>query len=174
MSTRAALALGANLGDRLAYLTAAVSELVDSSVRVVAASSVYETEPVGGPEQGAYLNAVIVIDSDVTATELLERAHRAESSAGRLRGERWGPRTLDVDVLAFGAETSLDPALTLPHPRAHERAFVLVPWAEIDPDYVLPSLGRTVGEILAELPPAELSGVRLAHLAPALIGGVSS
>lgn len=174
MSTRAALALGANLGDRLALLQGALPWLIDDSVRLVATSSVYETEPVGGPEQGAYLNAVIVVDSDVSAVELLERAHRAENSAGRLRGERWGPRTLDVDVLAFGDEESTDPTLTLPHPRAHERGFVLVPWAEIDPGFVLPSLGRTVGELLVELPPAELSGVRLAHSAAELIAGVSS
>ncbi|MEZ5117903.1 MAG: 2-amino-4-hydroxy-6-hydroxymethyldihydropteridine diphosphokinase [Candidatus Nanopelagicales bacterium] len=140
---RAAFSLGANLGDRLAALQAAVDTLAGApGVDLVAVSPVYETDPVGGPEQPAYLNAVVVADVTVDAPALLAAAHTAERALGRTREVRWGPRTLDVDVLAVGDEVRDDPALTLPHPRAHERGFVLVPWAAADPDAVLPGHGR--------------------------------
>lgn len=159
---RAAFSLGANLGDRLAALQAAVDTLAGApGVDLVAVSPVYETDPVGGPEQPAYLNAVVVADVTVDAPALLAAAHTAERALGRTREVRWGPRTLDVDVLAVGDEVRDDPALTLPHPRAHERGFVLVPWAAADPDAVLPGHGR-----VADL--ADAVGADGVHLRPDL------
>ena len=161
MSRRAALALGSNLGDRTATLRAAVAELAATSgVELVAVSTAYETTPVGGPHgQPPYLNAVVVVDTDLAPADLLARAHEVEAAHGRVRAERWGPRTLDVDLLAVGDVRSADPALTLPHPRAHERGFVLVPWAEVDPAFVVPGLG-TVAELLGRLGAAGEAGVR--------------
>lgn len=155
---RVALALGANLGDRVVALQAAVTRLGSApGVRPVGVSPVYETDPVGGPEgQPAYLNAVLVVDTGLPAAALLGLAAQAEAAAGRVRAERWGPRTLDVDVLAVGAEVSADPVLTLPHPRAHERAFVLVPWADVDPEFPVPGRGR-VGDLAATV---DRGGVR--------------
>ena len=161
---RAAFALGANLGDRAGALRRAVDGLARTpGLRVVAVSGWYDTEPVGGPDgQPAYLNAVVVADTDLTAAALLARANELEAAEGRVRDVRWGPRTLDVDLLAVGAETSADPDLTLPHPRAHERAFVLVPWAEVDPGFEVPGHGP-VAALLAALPAAERAGVRPAR-----------
>jgi 2-amino-4-hydroxy-6-hydroxymethyldihydropteridine diphosphokinase len=136
-------ALGSNLGDRLARLQAGVDALTaDQQIRAVAVSGVYETSPVGGPDQPAYLNAVLIAVSALPARALLDRCQAAERASGRVRTVRWGPRTLDIDIITCDAETSNDPALTLPHPRAHERAFVLVPWLDAEPDAELPGLGR--------------------------------
>jgi 2-amino-4-hydroxy-6-hydroxymethyldihydropteridine diphosphokinase len=146
---RVAFGLGANLGDRVAALQGAV-DLIAPHLVDPAVSSVYETAPVGGPEQPAYANAVLVGDSDADATALLELAQAAERAWHRTREVRWGPRTLDVDVLVVGDLVRDDPRLTLPHPRAHERGFVLVPWAEVDPDAVLPD-GRRVADLAADL-----------------------
>ncbi len=140
---RAVLSLGSNLGDRMATLQGAVDTLLggaDAPVPV-AVSPVYETEPVGGPEQGAFLNAVLVVDTDGPPRALLERARAAERAFDRVREVRWGPRTLDVDVIAFGDVRDDDPELTLPHPRAHERGFVLRPWLDADPGARLPGRG---------------------------------
>jgi 2-amino-4-hydroxy-6-hydroxymethyldihydropteridine diphosphokinase len=157
---RAALALGSNLGDRGATLTAAVTDLAAvPGLEIVAVSSVFETAAVGGPEQAAYLNAVLVVETDLDARALLAAAQAVEARHGRVRLERWGPRTLDVDVLALGAEVSDDPDVLLPHPRAHERGFVLVPWAEVDPQYVVPGRGRVL-DLLEDLPGEALAGVR--------------
>lgn len=138
--SRAVLALGANLGDRLAALRDAVAALA-REVGVDAVSPIYETAPVGGPEQQDYLNAVVLVTTTLAPRDLLALAHRVEAAAGRERLERWGPRTLDVDVVAYDEVVSDDPDLTLPHPRAHERAFVLRPWLDLDPDAVLPGHG---------------------------------
>jgi 2-amino-4-hydroxy-6-hydroxymethyldihydropteridine diphosphokinase len=136
-TTRAYLALGSNLGDRLAHLQRAVDALADeSTVTVVAVSAVYETAPVGGPDQGAYLNAVAAIDTDLDPWQLLALAHRLEQDAERVRTVRWGPRTLDVDVLLHGDTTLDDERLTIPHPRMWERGFVLVPLADVAPALV--------------------------------------
>jgi len=134
---RAHLALGSNLGDRLGFLQGAVDALEASpGVTVAAVSRVYETAPVGGPEQGPYLNAVVAIDSDLPPLDLLRLAHRIEDEAERVRTERWGARTLDIDVLLVGAEQVDTPALTVPHPRLWERGFVLAPLADVAPDLV--------------------------------------
>lgn len=146
---RVAFGLGANLGDRVAALQGAVDSLA-RHLRAPMVSSVYETAPVGGPEQPDYANAVLVGDSDEPPAVLLARAHDAEALWLRTREVRWGPRTLDIDILAVGDEVSDDPGLLLPHPRAHERAFVLVPWAEVDPDAVVPGIGR-VGDLVTRL-----------------------
>lgn len=125
------LSLGSNVGDRLAFLRLGLEVLEPLTV-----SPVYETAPWGGVEQDDFLNVVALCSWD--AAEAWRRACLAESQAGRDREVRWGPRTLDVDVIWA---TGSDPALDLPHPRAHERAFVLVPWLDVDPDAVLPGHG---------------------------------
>ena len=131
---RAHFGLGSNVGDRAAALQAAVDGLAAADgVTVVAVSPVYETDPVGGPEQPEYLNAVVAVDTDRTARELLELSKRLEDEAGRVPGERWGPRPLDVDVLLVGDDEVDEPDLVVPHPRLYERAFVMVPLADLDP-----------------------------------------
>lgn len=128
---RAFLALGSNLGDRRAFLAEAVASIPD----LVAVSPVYETAPVGGPDaQGAYLNLVVELDTERTARELLELCGRLESAAGRVRLERWGPRTLDVDVLWVDGVSVDEPDLVVPHPRMLERRFVQVPLLDLAPD----------------------------------------
>lgn len=153
---RAVLAIGSNLGDRLAMLQGAVNELAGAG-RVVAVSPVYETDPVGGPDQGDFLNAVVVVETDLDAHALLARARAAEALFSRVRGERWGPRTLDVDVVALGDEVVDDIDVVVPHPRAAQRAFVLVPWSAVDSAAAFPD-GRRVADLLADV---DLDGVRL-------------
>lgn len=154
--TRAYLGLGSNLGDRLVTMQTAVRSIArHPDITVIAVSNLYETDPIGGPEQGPFLNAVVAIDTTLSALELLQEAHEIEDAALRVRDVRWGPRTLDIDLLAVGDEVSSDDTLTLPHPLAHERAFVLAPWAEVDAGARLS--GRTVGEWLALV---DTSGVR--------------
>lgn len=129
---RAFLGLGSNLGDRLAHLRRAVTALPD----LVAVSPVYETEPVGGPPQGPYLNLVVELDTERSPRQLLALAHELEDGAGRVRGERFGPRTLDVDLLLVG-DLSLDEAdLVVPHPRMWQRRFVVAPLADLAPELV--------------------------------------
>jgi 2-amino-4-hydroxy-6-hydroxymethyldihydropteridine diphosphokinase len=141
--------LGSNMGDRLANLQRGVDVLA-AGVADAVVSGVYETDPVGGPEQDDYLNAIVLAVTSRPARGLLDLAVAAETKAGRERSVRFGPRTLDVDIIACGNETSADPELTLPHPRASERAFVLAPWLELDADAVLPGHGR-VAELLAAI-----------------------
>jgi 2-amino-4-hydroxy-6-hydroxymethyldihydropteridine diphosphokinase len=137
---RAFLGLGANLGDRAAALQQAVDALdAAHGTRVVAVSRVYETDPLGGPEQPDYLNAVVALETDRSARELLELAQRLERDAHRVRAVRWGPRTLDVDVLLVGDEHVDERDLVVPHPRMWERAFVLVPLADVAPGLVPPA-----------------------------------
>ena len=135
--SRAYLALGSNLGDRLAHLQSAVDALsAAADVDVVAVSRVYETAPVGGPAQDAYLNAVVAIDTEIDPHALLDLAQGIERQAQRVRAERWGPRTLDVDVLLFDDVRLDDPDLTVPHPRMWERGFVLAPLRDVAPALV--------------------------------------
>jgi 2-amino-4-hydroxy-6-hydroxymethyldihydropteridine diphosphokinase len=165
--TRAVLSLGANLGDRAGALRAAMVALTDDGL--IARSTLYETPPWGPVEQPPYLNAIAVVRGPRDAAGWLARAHELEQAAGRTRDVRWGPRTLDVDVITVTQDDgtpvlSDDPALTLPHPRAHERAFVLVPWATLDPTAVLPGHGR-VTDLVAALPPEDVAAVvRWEHL----------
>ena len=159
--TAVVLALGSNLGDRQDILQGAVDAIVGlPGMRVTAVSPVYETVPVGGPAQPDYLNAVVLADAARPARELLDRLHEIEAAFDRVRVVRWGPRTLDIDVIDFGGERSDDPELTLPHPRAHERAFVLGPWRDVDPDAALPGHGPVAG-LLAK---ADRSGLRRSNL----------
>jgi 2-amino-4-hydroxy-6-hydroxymethyldihydropteridine diphosphokinase len=131
VTVRAYLGIGSNLGDRLAYLQGAVDGLAATDgVEVVAVSAVYETDPVG-PEQPDYLNAVVAVDTTLGARVLLAVGQRLEAEAHRVRGERWGPRTLDVDVLFYGDARIDEPDLVVPHPRWHERDFVLAPLADL-------------------------------------------
>ena len=133
--TRAFLGLGSNLGDRWQHLRDAVAGL--ESVGLVGVSPVYETDPVGGPSgQGAYLNLVAQLDTPLSARELLGVCRRLEAAAGRVRTERWGPRTLDVDVLWIDGVTVDEPDLVVPHPRMFERAFVLMPLRDLAPDLI--------------------------------------
>lgn len=171
--SQAVLSIGSNLGDRMARLQSAVDGL-GSAVRAI--SPVYETDPWGGVEQGRFLNAVLIADDPVLDGHgWLHRGQQLEQAADRVRGQRWGPRTLDVDLISCrqhgpSGDTDLfvhDDALTLPHPLAHLRAFVLVPWLVIDPDAQLTVTGRPrrVADLLAELDPADRAGVRATPLA---------
>ena len=139
---RAFLGLGSNLGDRRRHLREAVATLPD----VVAVSTVYETEPVGGPDQDRYLNCVVELRTARTARQLLDAARACESAAGRVREVRWGPRTLDVDVLWVDGEEVAEPDLVVPHPRMFERSFVLVPMSELAPDLV-PEVPEATGVV---------------------------
>lgn len=143
------LSLGSNLGDRQATLHDAVAALRRiRGFHLNEVSDWYEAPPVGGPEQGPYLNAVVTGTTSLSPRRLLQATSRIEQAAGRVREVRWGPRTLDIDIIDHDGILSDDPELTLPHPRAHERAFVLVPWAQLRPDAILPGHGR-VSELAA-------------------------
>ncbi len=147
---QAALSIGSNLGDRFANLQFALDELVKCNCNLVACSAIYETDPVGGVEQDSYLNAVVIVDTPLDPEELLQSALKIENLAHRVREVRWGPRTLDIDVidvLGFSSDTE---QLTVPHPRAHERAFVLVPLFEIAPEWKLGG-DRPISELLAQV-----------------------
>lgn len=130
MARRAFLGLGSNLGERLAYLRTAIETMPD----VVAVSSLYETDPIGGPEQEPFLNCVAELETDLSPRQLLALCRMLEEAAERVRVERWGPRTLDVDVLYIDGETVDEPDLIVPHPRWRERAFVMIPLVELAPD----------------------------------------
>ncbi|MCU1678615.1 MAG: 2-amino-4-hydroxy-6-hydroxymethyldihydropteridine pyrophosphokinae [Frankiales bacterium] len=157
MTVRAVLAAGSNLGDRQATLAQGLALLaVHPQLSIVAVSPVYETDPVGGPAQDDYLNLVALADTDLAPRALLGLLHVVEAAADRERHVRWGPRTLDLDLITYGDLISPDADLTLPHPRAHERAFVLQPWADVDEEADLPGHGR-VRDLLATL---DVSGVR--------------
>lgn len=148
--------MGSNLGDRRQHLADAVAALASDVLRV---SSVYRTPPWGPVPQDDFYNiAVLAERTDPDPRGWLEVAQQLESAAGRVRGVRWGPRTLDVDVIVVDGIASADPELTLPHPRAHERAFVLLPWQEIEPNAALPGYGP-IAELLADLDVGDLAVV---------------
>jgi 2-amino-4-hydroxy-6-hydroxymethyldihydropteridine diphosphokinase len=151
VNRRTVIAMGSNLGDRLDYLQGGLDGLFDTPrITFLAVSPVYETAPVGGPEQPDYLNAVVIAETSMPAQAVLERCRSLEDAFGRVRDELWGPRTLDLDLIIYGDEVSNSPGLTLPHPRAHERAFVLAPWHDADPQARLPGYGP-VADLLAAL-----------------------
>jgi 2-amino-4-hydroxy-6-hydroxymethyldihydropteridine diphosphokinase len=159
--TRAVFSLGANLGDRAGAIRSALTALKDDGL--VARSVLYETPPWGPVEQPPYLNAIAVVRGPRDALGWLTRAHELEQAAGRTREVRWGARTLDVDVVTVTEDdgrpvVSDDPQLTLPHPRAHERAFVLVPWLVVDPGAEIPGRGR-VADLIAALPREDVDAV---------------
>jgi 2-amino-4-hydroxy-6-hydroxymethyldihydropteridine diphosphokinase len=147
MGVTAYLGLGSNLGDRLGNLQRAVDLLgVTPGVRVCRSSRVFESAPVGGPPQPDYLNAVVEADTDLGPRELLAACRAVEDGLGRVRDERWGPRPIDVDLLTYDEETIDEPDLVVPHPRMHERGFVLVPLTEIRADPMLPQ-GRRLASL---------------------------
>jgi 2-amino-4-hydroxy-6-hydroxymethyldihydropteridine diphosphokinase len=161
--TRAYLALGANLGERLETLRRAVALLEERGARFLRSSRVYETEPVG-PPQPDYLNAVIEVETDLSPRGLLIACLAVEQALGRVRGERWGPRVVDVDILTFGDREVDEPDLQVPHPRMHERAFVMIPLLELDADPMLPGDRKastlrigvwTIGGVRPFAPPLE-------------------
>lgn len=149
------LALGSNIEDRLDHLQAAVNALDDHpKLRVDALSSVYETEPVGGPEQGPYLNMVLRVATLLSPRGLLRAAQAVEQALGRERLQRWGPRTMDIDILLYGTSTVHRRNLDIPHPRLAQRPFALVPLLEVAPGMKLPD-GRSLASLLAKLAPIE-------------------
>jgi 2-amino-4-hydroxy-6-hydroxymethyldihydropteridine diphosphokinase len=161
--TRCLIAIGSNLGDRLESLRAGVDELAATDGVVIdAVSKLYETAPIGGPEnQGPYLNAALTATTTLDAADLLANLHRIEATRERERTIHWGPRTLDLDLLIYGDLVSELPSLLVPHPRQHERRFVLVPVCDVAPDLVHPVLGRTMCELLSDLPvePGDLTAI---------------
>ena len=156
--SRAVLSIGSNVGDRLAHLRSVLDRLAKAKAAVVAVSPVYQTAPWGGVEQDDFLNAVVIAEAPLEPGAWLRLGQECERAAGRERAERWGPRTLDVDVVDVDGASLDEPELTLPHPRAHERAFVLVPWLDADPDATLPGLG-SVAWLVAGLPASERAGM---------------
>ncbi len=147
---KAVIALGANIGNPREQMDIAIA-LLRESLEVTAVSSYFTTAPVGGPEQPDYLNAVCIAESELPAAELLALLHGIEKTLGRERIEHWGPRTIDLDLIQYGSILSYAEELSLPHPRAHERRFVLEPWSEIEPDALLLTHGK-ISELLAQLP----------------------
>ena len=160
------VALGSNLGDREGNLARGVRGLRERGLRITARSSVYETAPVGGPSQGPYLNAVVRAETALGPAEVLTSCLEVERDAGRVRSVRGAPRTLDLDLLLYGDAVVSTGRLTVPHPRLHERAFVLVPLREIAPDARHPVLGLTAAEMAARCPGA---GV-VRHGPPEMLG----
>lgn len=146
---KAVVALGANIGNPKEQMDLAIAMLKEAT-EVTAVSGYYSTKPVGGPEQPDYLNAICILESELPALDLLSLLHGIEKSLGRERIEKWGPRTIDLDLIQYGSLLSKAEELELPHPRAHERRFVLEPWHEIDPDAVLITHGK-ISELLAQL-----------------------
>ena len=147
---KAVIALGANIGDPREQMEIAIS-LLRESLEIKSVSSIYTTAPVGGIDQPDFLNAVCIAESELPAADLLALLHGIEKTLGRTREIHWGPRTIDLDLIEYGGILSYAEELTLPHPRAHERRFVLEPWNEIDPEAILLTHGK-ISELLAQLP----------------------
>jgi 2-amino-4-hydroxy-6-hydroxymethyldihydropteridine diphosphokinase len=138
---RAVIALGSNLGNRELNIDSAIAELA-KIIEISHLSTNHETDPVGGPEQPKYLNAVLIAETQLDPHELLISMLEIENKLGRKREIHWGPRTIDLDLIVVGDEVVVSDVLVLPHPRAHERKFVLEPWLEIDPTAQIPGFGR--------------------------------
>ena len=146
---KAVIALGSNLGNRELNIDSAIAELV-KIVKITHLSTNHETDPVGGPEQPKYLNAIAIAETELEPEELLIAMLEIENKLGRKREVHWGPRPLDLDLIVFGDEVIDSEILVLPHPRAHERRFVLEPWLEIEPDAYIPGIGK-VESILQQI-----------------------
>ncbi|MEH6940665.1 2-amino-4-hydroxy-6-hydroxymethyldihydropteridine diphosphokinase [Bacillus sp. JJ722] len=160
MTSIAYLSLGSNLDDRLLYLHDAVRLLHDNEhIEVMDVSSLYETDPVGYTDQGNFLNIVVKLKTTYTAEQLLSVSQSIENQLGRKRIIRWGPRTVDLDILLFNHENIETDGLSVPHPRMHERAFVIIPLVEVEPNIQLPTTGQFLNEVLERMPDKE--GVRL-------------
>lgn len=170
MAVRAAIGLGSNLGDRETHLAGAIAALTDLG-DLVAASPYYETAPVGGPDQGPYLNAAVAIETNLSARALLEECLRIELEHGRQRRERWGPRTLDLDILLYGRQTIDEGGLKVPHPRLHERRFVLEPLLAVWPDATMPD-GTPVADFLPGVADQEVKVVTPARQRAVAIAAV--
>jgi len=168
---RAVLALGSNLGDRRAVLQSALDALGGyEGIRVIAVSSLVETAAVGGPPQPDYLNAVALVDTLLAPLDLLAACQQIEHDHARLRTERWGPRTLDLDVIAYNDVEAVSAQLAVPHPRAAGRAFVLAPWSEVDPEATLPGPdGEPVAVRKLLRRAADRKGVRPSGLDPLVV-----
>jgi 2-amino-4-hydroxy-6-hydroxymethyldihydropteridine diphosphokinase len=147
---KAVIALGANIGDPKAQMDLAVAMLREAT-EVISVSEYFSTKPVSDIEQPDYLNAVCIVESELPAIDLLSLLHGIEKALGRQRLEKWGPRTIDLDLIQYGSLLSSADELTLPHPRAHERRFVLEPWISIDPEAILLTHGK-ISELLVQLP----------------------
>jgi len=151
VQTTAFVGIGSNLGDREANLRRAIELLsAEEGIEVVAVSELRETAPVGPVEQGPFLNGAVQLETSLGPRELLARLLAVENRLGRVRDERWGPRTIDLDLLLYGVETIEEPGLTVPHPRLHERRFALEPLVDLDPALEIPGLGP-ISTLLAKL-----------------------
>ena len=154
------LSIGSNLGDRLDTFQRAFQLLTENlQVELIACSSLYETDPVGYTDQDCFLNAVFKVKTDLKPEDLLQTCNDIEQELGRKREVRWGPRTLDLDILLYNHENIETEILSIPHPRLHERAFVIVPLMEVDPDIRLPKMNTSLSDLLEKIPDKE--GVRL-------------
>lgn len=160
MEQTAFLSLGSNIGNRSAYLDSAIKSLIKRyPISVVNVSSIYETDPVGYEDQELFLNMVIQVKTQLSPFELLDACMATEKILGRKREIRWGPRTIDLDILLYNDENILTERLVIPHPRLHERSFVVIPLLEISPDITLPAGGMPLCEVANELP--DRGGVRI-------------
>ena len=160
----AAIALGSNMGDRLGNLRQAVHLLENQRIRVTTRSDVFETNPVGVENQRRFLNACILVQTDLSPLELLAETQRVETQLGRARDVRWGPRTIDLDILLFDEMVVNEKTLVIPHPRMTERAFVLVPLAQICPGRIHPGTGETIGVLSERIRREDRSMQRIAPL----------
>ncbi|NLA27030.1 MAG: 2-amino-4-hydroxy-6-hydroxymethyldihydropteridine diphosphokinase [Firmicutes bacterium] len=148
--TTAFISLGSNLGDRVSYLEESLFRLEQGQLSIGAVSPLYETAPIGGPPQGLFLNACVSFHTALSPVSLLRRLQQIETSLGRVRLERWGPRTIDLDLLIYGKVIMNTPVLELPHPRMHVRDFVLKPLSVIAPELIIPGIWKTVRHLLEE------------------------
>jgi 2-amino-4-hydroxy-6-hydroxymethyldihydropteridine diphosphokinase len=148
--SRIFIGYGSNVGDRLCTIAAALRELKQMPCKILQISDIYETEPVGNPYQNSFLNGVVEIEAHLNAEHVLSFLLKTESSLGRIRKKRWGPRTIDLDLLSIESFTCSSPALTVPHPELANRRFVLIPFTDIAPDYLVSGLEKTVRELLSE------------------------
>lgn len=155
------IGLGSNVGERMNNLTEGVRLLDANGVKIVKASSLYETPAWGLTDQSPFLNAVIGVSFEGQPSDILDKLMAIEQALGRTREIKWGPRTLDLDILSFEAIVCSTPELTLPHPYLQERAFVLAPWKEIAPDFSIPGLNQNPVELWGKLAPEEFSGMKI-------------